>query len=101
MAAVLCVVNDSSPREVLAGLAPQYPSHALIWTVNAALGVLFAVAVAAVPATAFLLLAPLAFLRWSHRAYLSLLADRARRSEERRVGKECVSTCRYRWSPYH
>src|SRR3546814_21170804 len=31
-----------------------------------------------------------------------LLARRARqRSEERRVGKECVSTCRYRWSPYH
>src|SRR3546814_16651167 len=27
---------------------------------------------------------------WSHR-----------RSEERRVGKECVSTCRSRWSPYH
>src|SRR3546814_18783794 len=26
--------------------------------------------------------------------------DRAR-SEERRVGKECVSTCRYRWWPYH
>src|SRR3546814_14112450 len=24
-----------------------------------------------------------------------------RRSEERRVGKECVSTCRCRWSPYH
>src|SRR3546814_15833716 len=23
------------------------------------------------------------------------------RSEERRVGEECVSTCRYRWSPYH
>src|SRR3546814_15841042 len=23
------------------------------------------------------------------------------RSEERRVGKECVSTCRARWSPYH
>src|SRR3546814_17548583 len=23
------------------------------------------------------------------------------RSEERRVGKECVSTCRYRWSRYH
>src|SRR3546814_11884922 len=32
------------------------------------------------------------------------LADRFRdagRSEERRVGKECVSTCRYRWSPDH
>src|SRR3546814_2168671 len=27
-------------------------------------------------------------------------ADRWR-SEERRVGKECVSTCRSRWSPYH
>src|SRR3546814_12613058 len=24
-----------------------------------------------------------------------------KRSEERRVGKEYVSTCRYRWSPYH
>src|SRR3546814_10602139 len=29
-------------------------------------------------------------------ALLSLM-----RSEERRVGKECVSTCRSRWSPYH
>src|SRR3546814_10940950 len=28
------------------------------------------------------------------------LADEIR-SEERRVGKECVSTCRSRWSPYH
>src|SRR3546814_2388437 len=27
--------------------------------------------------------------------------DDAERSEERRVGKECVSTCRSRWSPYH
>src|SRR3546814_17414624 len=27
--------------------------------------------------------------------------DVADRSEERRVGKECVSTCRSRWSPYH
>src|SRR3546814_3988063 len=26
---------------------------------------------------------------------------RNNRSEERRVGKECVSTCRSRWSPYH
>src|SRR3546814_13471759 len=25
----------------------------------------------------------------------------ADRSEGRRVGKECVSTCRFRWSPYH
>src|SRR3546814_19643027 len=28
-------------------------------------------------------------------------AGAARRSEERRVGQECVSTCRSRWSPYH
>src|SRR3546814_12848003 len=30
-----------------------------------------------------------------------LITGRAIRSEERRVGKECVSTCRSRWSPYH
>src|SRR3546814_17565045 len=30
--------------------------------------------------------------RWQQR--------RQKRSEERRVGKECVSTCRSRWSPY-
>src|SRR3546814_9008260 len=29
------------------------------------------------------------------------LAKAFGRSEERRVGKECVSTCRSRWSPYH
>src|SRR3546814_17592634 len=28
------------------------------------------------------------------------LSIKPQRSEERRVGKECVSTCRYRWSPY-
>src|SRR3546814_16334393 len=30
-----------------------------------------------------------------------ILLDVETRSEERRVGKECVSTCRSRWSPYH
>src|SRR3546814_3577790 len=30
-----------------------------------------------------------------------LSPSRHMRSEERRVGKECVSTCRSRWSPYH
>src|SRR3546814_15328463 len=35
-------------------------------------------------------------------AAFGLLAPaRVVRSEERRVGKECVSTCRSRWSPYH
>src|SRR3546814_17708592 len=27
--------------------------------------------------------------------------EKPARSDERRVGKECVSTCRSRWSPYH
>src|SRR3546814_15024244 len=37
-------------------------------------------------------------------AYLVLQGtkpDSIARSEERRVGQECVSTCRYRWSPSH
>src|SRR3546814_13234958 len=29
-----------------------------------------------------------------------MLKTMKRRSDERRVGKECVSTCRSRWSPY-
>src|SRR3546814_12100042 len=42
----------------------------------------------------------------THYFELTALADGGHgianvRSEERRVGKECVSTCRYRWSPYH
>src|SRR3546814_4301961 len=30
-----------------------------------------------------------------------LISGYRHRSEERRVGKECVSTCSSRWSPYH
>src|SRR3546814_5612413 len=30
-----------------------------------------------------------------------ITVDECGRSEERRVGKECVSTCRSRWSTYH
>src|SRR3546814_8842460 len=33
--------------------------------------------------------------------YFVTISHRSVRSEERRVGKECVSTCRSRWSPYH
>ena len=37
-----------------------------------------------------------------HRSYQGALrAPVANRSEERRVGKECPSKCRSRWSPYH
>src|SRR3546814_9839775 len=35
------------------------------------------------------------------RSHLRSVEGVSRRSEERRVGKECVSKCRYRWSPYH
>src|SRR3546814_11575 len=33
--------------------------------------------------------------------FIALMPEPEARSEERRVGKECVSTCRYRWSAYH
>ena len=36
-----------------------------------------------------------------HGEPLFLEKFKAWRSEERRVGKECQSTCRSRWSPYH
>src|SRR3546814_14038321 len=40
-----------------------------------------------------------ASLRWASTFSSATIA--VGRSEERRVGKECVSTCRSRWSPYH
>src|SRR3546814_15356432 len=46
-----------------------------------------------------------ALIKWNNRVDLALRVPVAvhaeHRSEERRVGKECVSTCRSRWSPYH
>src|SRR3546814_13650331 len=47
--------------------------------------------------------APPAVRRLSRSCSQLRLTDKVgnRRSEERRVGKECVSTCRSRWSPYH
>src|SRR3546814_15417746 len=35
------------------------------------------------------------------RCFCKAKYEEAERSEERRVGKECVSTCRSRWSPFH
>src|SRR3546814_15581098 len=40
-------------------------------------------------------------LNLAHLIPLSAIWAGPARSEERRAGKECVSTCRYRWSPYH
>src|SRR3546814_17316423 len=36
---------------------------------------------------------------WNRDTFIPTVGKR--RSEERRVGKECVSPCRSRWSPYH
>src|SRR3546814_11947123 len=42
------------------------------------------------------------WLTWGAFTYpAAFLVTDLTRSEERRVGKECVSTCRSRWSPYH
>ena len=41
------------------------------------------------------------FFDESKKEYVITRPDTPARSEERRVGKECVSTCRSRWSPYH
>ena len=32
---------------------------------------------------------------------LAIVGESGSRSEERRVGKECLRLCRSRWSPYH
>src|SRR3546814_15175067 len=41
------------------------------------------------------------FGAFRHLDYRNCYMSRFWRSEERRVGKECVSTCRSRWAPYH
>src|SRR3546814_20545274 len=46
-------------------------------------------------------LEPLANIRCMLHSYHSSFFKSLIRSEERRVGKECVSKCRSRWSPYH
>src|SRR3546814_19381182 len=41
------------------------------------------------------------YMRLWKENFASANRDSVMRSEERRVGKECVSTCRSRWSPCH
>jgi hypothetical protein len=42
-----------------------------------------------------------AAVRMSRLAVQATTSQATARSEERRVGKECLSVCRSRWSPYH
>src|SRR3546814_393402 len=47
---------------------------------------------------------PFMFKEWQKGSFIHLVKNPhyyIKRSEERRVGKECVSTCRSRWSPNH
>src|SRR3546814_14264573 len=53
------------------------------------------------PFDSFLALRGLKTLHLRMKAHCANALELAQRSEERRVGKECVSTCRSRWSPYH
>src|SRR3546814_3249321 len=80
-----CALPISPFREWPASISPE---------LRAALAVEGAAAIreAVMPAHAKLL----AFLRDEY-----IPGARKSRSEERSVGKECVSTCRSRWSPYH
>ena len=41
------------------------------------------------------------YLAEAAREVAAVEIDKTLRSEERRVGKECASMCRSRWSPYH
>jgi PAS domain-containing protein len=78
MAAVLRLVRGVSMWQVLKELAPDYVPHSVLLSMTVALGLLFATSLAAVPATAVLVLAPLAFLHWGHQAFLAMRADRVR-----------------------
>ena len=41
------------------------------------------------------------FMMFMAKGNIARTAEAMKRSEERRVGKECASMCRSRWSPYH
>src|SRR3546814_20347451 len=58
-------------------------------------------AMVAVPLVGLILVAVCITATGAHPADLAPVQDPPARSEERRVGKECVSPCRSRWSPYH
>src|SRR3546814_20611825 len=85
-------------------IATQYRKRGL--TMNAFLALLGLAALPGLPSfTQRLLFVGAGFgilsaLAYFYREFVpNFVLDPAKRSEERRVGKECVSTCRSRWSP--
>src|SRR3546814_2803130 len=89
---VLCFCVSSRRRHTSCALVTGVQTCALPISVSELIGVDRELALLHVPAR----------VREAFRALFAI--DGAMgdvRSEERRVGKECVSTCRSRWSPYH
>src|SRR3546814_15872476 len=81
---------DALGEERFRGLYALLALAALTWTV---------LAYGQAPAVA--VWAPPAWTRWIPNLAMPVAAVLLVRSEGRRVGKACVSTCRSRWSPYH
>src|SRR3546814_13688669 len=81
--------------------------HVRRWSLHAKLTIITTTVLFVLGAAAFLALEyenPATFGSmdaWDTTFQAFFLSAMTRRSEERRVGKECVSTCRYRWSPYN
>src|SRR3546814_1361219 len=73
----------------------------IFFAVNAAATATIAEATAAAAPDARLVLVSSLAAREPGLSHYAASKAAGERSEERRVGKECVSTCRSRWSPYH
>src|SRR3546814_14516267 len=90
------VCSSDLPSEVALILPPAI-YVALLQRRNRLAAVLVLASLLSYSALTFVgLIATLVCFIWTIRGFRPL-----HRSEERRVGKECVSTCRSRWSPYH
>src|SRR3546814_21130178 len=84
-----CISASAWNPHLLDKRIESFLDHSDVWIVR-----LFALAFLCIPLRKSL-------IRQIHSNGLPQCSEFANRSEERRVGKECVSTCRYRWWPYH
>src|SRR3546814_11928081 len=81
-------MNRYIPPEQVAEVGDVMDRFGFVWA-----GMMAATAIAN-------LVIAIAFTPWWP-LFIGVFPLASKRSEERRVGKECVSTCRSRWSPYH